>query len=536
MTTSISITSSWDTIKLIGKGGSSTVFKARLESGQLVAVKQIDTDGLTKDQQKIKENLNINIIPKINCVNPSDRTAIIQIMNNNVDLYVNAIGNMDDFYGNEFDENDCCYNCKDCNTNVNRKSDFIRHLRKQHNYNDIPTNSKIYKAYEYITNYFKLLNYDEDTIIKLYRFILDDIDIQLFTCTDPGYIANIFEWENNRGKNVSKFDVIKNRIINRIKDEDKIEIYEIWEILKTKTNNTYEDYGTKLFDIAIQLYNNKFERQLNKEEIFNKIVYSENTYREVRRFYSIVEELSEIMDRISNDKYGRLINNTKRICLNWEAYMWGLLPIFYITRNINTKLIHLFTKWYFRNMGFKNRTFNNLCYSNKFIEIVNKCLEDTNHDYLKDFNDCLESNKDQSVNYDNYVKNAMEISYKGTNATYTLLFLETCINTDILKIPLEYTLEHIYPQKFKDNLKKVSIDNIGNLTLIEGKNSDNGHKGNSSIGCKKFIDKKISYKESSCKITRQIAVNYNDNIEFTEENIVNRSKEIAELLNVYTNY
>lgn len=50
MTTSISITSSWDTIKLIGKGGSSTVFKARLESGQLVAVKQIDTDGLTKDQ------------------------------------------------------------------------------------------------------------------------------------------------------------------------------------------------------------------------------------------------------------------------------------------------------------------------------------------------------------------------------------------------------------------------------------------------------------------------------------------------------
>ena len=34
------------------------------------------------------------------------------------------------------------------------------------------------------------------------------------------------------------------------------------------------------------------------------------------------------------------------------------------------------------------------------------------------------------------------------------------------------------------------MNNIGNLTLIEGKNSDNGHKGNSSLGSKSYVKKK----------------------------------------------
>jgi serine/threonine protein kinase len=39
----------WDKIKVVGKGGSSTVFKARLRStGQIVAVKQIETDSLSQ--------------------------------------------------------------------------------------------------------------------------------------------------------------------------------------------------------------------------------------------------------------------------------------------------------------------------------------------------------------------------------------------------------------------------------------------------------------------------------------------------------
>ena len=41
----------WETIKVVGKGGSSTVFRARfIESGQVIAVKQIDMDGLSREQ------------------------------------------------------------------------------------------------------------------------------------------------------------------------------------------------------------------------------------------------------------------------------------------------------------------------------------------------------------------------------------------------------------------------------------------------------------------------------------------------------
>ena len=77
------------------------------------------------------------------------------------------------------------------------------------------------------------------------------------------------------------------------------------------------------------------------------------------------------------------------------------------------------------------------------------------------------------------------------------------------------------------------MDNIGNLTLIEGKNSDNGHKGNSSLGSKTYDKKVISYKGSSSMITRDIVDNYKT---FTEKTIIERNNKIRELLNTHTNY
>ena len=77
------------------------------------------------------------------------------------------------------------------------------------------------------------------------------------------------------------------------------------------------------------------------------------------------------------------------------------------------------------------------------------------------------------------------------------------------------------------------MDNIGNLTLFEGKNSENGHKGNSSLGSKTYNKKIESYKGSSCKITRNIAEKYKN---FTEDTIIKRNEEIVILLDNHTNY
>lgn len=506
--------------------------KLKNKINQLLTV-DTEIDKLSQEQEQIKQKYNFNIIPKIYCINPYDMEGLVKIFNNNVKSWIEYLQNLDNFT-NLFEEEEE-YICKSCGVSTTRKSDFIRHLKNLHKYIVHDNNTKLFNAYIEIYNYLILKKYDEQQLINLYNFILYDIDIQYYECTDPEYVSRIFDWENNRGKDVENLDIIKNPILVKIPDDKKVEIYEKWELLKHKENDIYKkNYGQKIFDVAIQLYNKEIKRTINHEELFKSIIDSKDTYQEINKFFKIVEKLFEIMDKISNDKFGRILNHTPRICLNWEAYMWCLLPISYITKNINSDLIKLFTKYYFRNLQFGNRSFNNLCYSNDFIKIINEVIKNNNYDYYKEIIDCLRKNKDNSINDENYIRELKTMNFKSTNATHLLLFYETCINTDLQIISLDYTLEHIYCQKDKAKLKDRSLmDNIGNLTLLEGKNSDNGHKGNSSIGSKSYINKKKSYYESSSKITRNIVDKYED---FEEKNIIERNKCIVFELNKYTNY
>ena len=502
--------------------------------GKINQLLTVDTeiDNLTQEQEQIKEKCNVNIIPKIYCINPFDMEGLVNIFNNKIKSWVEYLSNIDDF--DSFDEDEE-YICKECNNKISKKADFKKHIIFKHNYTKPCTNTKIHNAFIEIYNYFVLKKYNEQSLINLYKFILNDIDVQYYDCNDPEYVSRIFDWENNRGKAVEELDIIKNPILVKILDDKKVEIYERWESLKHKSNNIYKkNFGQKIFDVAIQLYNNEIKRTINHEELFKPIINSKDTYKEINNFFQIVEKLFEIMDKISNDKFGRILNNTPRICLNWEAYMWCLLPIFYKTNKIDTDLIKLMTKWYFRNIQFKTRNFNNLCYSNEFIKITNELLKNNDYDYFKEITVCLQKNKDISINDENYLRELSRMNFKSTNATHLLLFYETCINTDLHIVPLEYTLEHIYCQKEKANLLNQSLmNNIGNLTLIEGKNSDNGHKGNSSLGCKSYTKKKKSYEESSSKITRNISEKYKT---FEEKNIIERNECIMYDLNIYTNY
>ena len=505
--------------------------KLKNKINQLLTI-DTELDTLTQEQEQIKEQCNTNIIPKIYCINPYDMDGLINIFNNKITSWVEYLSNFDK-YESFHDHGE--YVCKKCKAIIVRKHDFIRHITKQHKYILLESSSKLCNAFLEIYNYFALKKYNEQSLINLYKFILDDIDIQYYDCTDPEYVSRIFDWENNRGKSVETLDIIKNPILVQIPNDKKIEVYERWENLKHESNNIYKKgFGQKIFNIAIQLYNNEIKRTINLEELFKSIIESEDTYLEINKFFEIVEKLFEIMAKISDDKFGRLINKTRRICLNWEAYMWCLLPIFYNTDTIDSKLIKLLTKWYFRNLQFKTRSFNNLCYSNTFIEITNKFLKDTDFNYFNAIENCLKKNKDDQLNDEDYIRSLTSMNFKSTNAIYLLLFLETVTTTDLNNVSLEYTLEHIYCQKNKGNLSDQSLmNNIGNLTLIEGKNSNNGHKGNSSLGSKDYSKKIESYMGSSSSITRTIAKTYKI---FTEETICERNKIIVELLNKHTNY
>ena len=465
--------------------------KLKIKINSLLTV-DTDLDQLTPNQTELKEKYGVEIIPKIYCVNPDDMENLINIFNNRCET---------------------SYNC----------------LSKK--------NNKIKNAFIEIYNYFteEQEKYNEEKLIDLYKFILYNIEVQYFECSDSEYVSRIFDWENNRGKAVEALDIIKNPIIVKIADDKKFEVYDKWERLRNTENTIYKKkLGQKVFDIAIQLYNGEIKRKVNHEELYKPIIISHDTYREINNFFEIVEELFEIIKTISNDKFGRLLNEKSAVSLNMEAYIWCFLPIFYKINHVDTNLIKLFTKWYFRQIGRKLRGFNNLAYSNDFIRISNEVLKDPCFDYYEEIKTCLTNMKDDSISDENYPRTMKDITFNATNATYLLMFLETCMATDVHTVPLLYTLEHIYPQKNKDQLQnKDLLNNIGNLTLYEGKNSGNGHKGNSSLGAKPYQVKKISYEGSNCLITRNVCKNFE---RFEEEDIIKRNIEIVHLLNEHTNY
>ena len=493
-----------------------------------------DLDVLTSEQKQIKEKYKVVRIPKIYCINPYDMQGLVEILNNNFKPWAKYVDNIEEI--ETFDENEE-YVCNICNTKTSRKSDFIRHLKKQHDYLQPEQSTNLYNAFIDIFNNILVKKYDENSFIELYKFILNDIHVQYYDCNDPDYVSRIFDWENNRGKSVKTLDIIKNQILVQIHDDKKVEIYKRWDELKHTDNKIYNKtpFGQKIFDVGIQLYNNKITRKINHDELFKPIIESDDTYKEVNIFFSIVVDLFEIMKKISIDNFGRLLNNTPRICLNWEAYMWLLLPIFWKNGNkINSSLIKLVAKFYFRNIQFKNRTFNNLCYSEEFIRITNDVLVNKEYDYYKEIEKCLKNNKDNSISDENYLQRMKDMNFKSTNATYILLFLETCENTDAHVVPLDYTLEHIFCKDNKGNLSNQSLmDNIGNLTLYEGKNSENGHEGNYALGKKSYDKKKTFYSKSNCMITREISQNY---AIFEEKSIIERNKNLIEKLNKQTNY
>ena len=553
-----------------------------------------DTDSMveeTKNIKKFREKFKgFNNIPKLYCVNPYDNDALSRIYNDyeplifyeNDDIEKEDEDNKDnndendsDEYDNNGEENDDSENddnnnyknksyvCKECNEKINIKHkkdrgeiDFIRHLKNFHEYDDSKIknkDTKIYKAYEFIC---KILFNKKLDILKLkgfYQFIMNYIDINVYECTDLDYVSKIFEWENNRGKPVNSLDIIKNSLLSNISDDKKDEVFTKWGKLKTKCNSIYSDYGQKIFNCAIQIYNKKINRTFDQEELFKKILqnsdknlnnYDKNlhnndkklTYNEIKKFFVIVNTLFKIMDDIKINRYGRLLLHTKKCCIAWECFSYFILPLFYILEKIDIKIIELVTKWLFRNINSKSKTFNNLCYSNKFIEIINNIIKDNKYNYYDEFEKLLQDQKDELINTkEKYIDKNKKQVWKYTSRTHAkmlLYFYETNITNDDYFPNLDHDLEHIIPESKKDLELLKSIYKLGNLTILESKNSINGHIGNRGIKDGDFYFKKEQYKNSTNKITREL---YKfDNFTITE--IDYRTKELLTKLYDFTNY
>lgn len=104
-------------------------FKLKNKINELLTI-DTELDKLTQEQQKIQKKYKVNIIPKIYCINPYDMEGLVNIFNDNVRSWICYLYNLDEI--NSFDEEET-YICNKCNTKIGRKSDFIRHLKKNMN-------------------------------------------------------------------------------------------------------------------------------------------------------------------------------------------------------------------------------------------------------------------------------------------------------------------------------------------------------------------------------------------------------------------
>jgi hypothetical protein len=211
-----------------------------------------------------------------------------------------------------------------------------------------------------------------------------------------------------------------------------------------------------------------------------------------------------------------------------------LFPVFYAINRVDNALIEYLVKMYFRQVVYKNDV-NNLgkhfhtYMTRDCIKIGNQVLQaPTTFDYMSAIRKLVIDHMDpQLKTRDAYVRNMVDLPVaKVTYSRYLLFFYETCITSDNHVVSLDNTVEHIFPQKDIEKLKdSSSMNKLGNLTLLEKGNSQNGHKGNSSIKATEYHLRLDSYKQSCVILTRRIPTEYPT--QFTEAEILDRTRRMA---------
>jgi uncharacterized protein with ParB-like and HNH nuclease domain len=396
---------------------------------------------------------------------------------------------------------------------------------------DIPKKGQIYEAYKFFEGKLKNHNLDEDISFdypKLKTILLEKLVLVNITSDDDDNPYLIFESLNNKGKELTQADLVRNYIFMQLPSKEREEVYKNeWLPLQESFKQNMKDkpYADELTN-AFWFYLRKHGNNVNQKEVYKNIKKkfenckknAPNPISEIKaelknlikfaKYYQNLKFYELEQEPRLKDKFKRLIRLDFTTChifiLNlYDEYKTEKLSLENFEKILNY-LESYFVRRLFAGISPKSlgKIFDNLYTEvkntnpNNLIEGLQQVLQ--SYDKTKIWPD-EEAFRQGIIN--------KSIYSKGENDRIKL-FLET-IETSLCKEkvdPCNLTIEHIMPQsldKKKEWQKMLGTDykivhkkwihTLANLTLTAY---------NSDLSNKPFAEKKTIYKESNIALNK----------------------------------
>lgn len=388
----------------------------------------------------------------------------------------------------------------------------------------------------------------DDDNLNLIQQTLENAVISTFYITNKVEATQVFEYQNNRGKELSRFEVIKAYLMHQIyiqstnNNQANNDIAEIQSII-SKTYRyieAVEGYFTEneLLDNYCYLF---FNIGGNIEAIKEKLNKEENKTQWIKLFFENFVELAHSAKSIVSNKNQSDITNLFFVGneANWKIV---LLTIFYkgeVTGDTFKKILKLLEVLCFKLKLGDYRTDYLPQYSRQYFNPeVDYNIDNLYQDIKKATETGFKWYWNEGDRFKNIITNYFDNEkwhYNRNTIKFVLWQYENSLRLKNYSGPLldkdlfnSYTIEHIKPQnptdeeEYSEDFKKNFLHLAGNLALLT-------QSQNSKFGNKSFDEKSELFQNTALLSYTEIR----EKTQWTETEITERHKRISDFAKQY---
>ena len=419
-----------------------------------------------------------------------------------------------------------------------------KHLISQINDTETISQKRIISAFSFFYN--RLADFDNESLDSIQRTLNDSI-ISTFYISDKIEATQVFEYQNNRGKELSKFEVIKAYLMHQI-------------YIHSNDNIIVNNDITEIQGVISLIY-----RHIESVEGY----FSENELLDnyCNLFYNIDGNIDAIKERLTKEdnkvswikiffeNFAELTLSAKSIISN--KHQTKILNLFLVGNNANWKLVLLALFCKGENAGDKYdkilKLLEILCFKLKLGDYRTDYLPNYAKQYFNQHNSYNFDNLYQDIknvttygfkwywNNNEFFQNIISFYFEKTTHHYnrnTIKFIlwqyenqlriknraGALLDKDLYN---EYTIEHIKPQhpkegEYTEEFTKAYLHLAGNLCLLT-------QSQNSRFANKSFEEKKELFKDTALSSYAEIV----DKKEWDQNEILNRHKLIVDFVKEY---